>query len=340
VKILAIGATGFIGRHVVEVLLGWGHAVAILHRGETSPALPNRADHILAHRDRLSDVSGQLQRFGPDVVFDMILFTERQAHDLVSSVRGVARRLVVVSSADVYRNYDGFRLKSTAAPDPGPLDEDAPLRETRYPYRGSGLSFEHADEYDKILVEQVVLGQPELPATVLRLPAVYGPGDKGYRLRPYLRRMDDGRLAILLAHEQAGWRWTRGYVADVAAAIVLAVTDSRAAGRTYNVGQDRTPSEREWVEQIGVAAGWHGEVVTLPADELPSHLRQPRDWRYDLHTSSARIRKELGYAEPTPSQDMWNRTLAWERSRLDETDRPDYAAEDTVLNARRRAETV
>src|SRR5262249_60182889 len=126
--------------------------------------------------------------------------------------------------------YEGFPLHPTAPPDPGPLDEDAPLRDMRYPYRGHGLSFEHADDYDKIPVEQVVMGQPDLAATVLRLPAVYGPGDKGHRLRPYVQRIADGRPAILLGDEQARWRWTRGYVENVAAAITLAITDRRAAG--------------------------------------------------------------------------------------------------------------
>jgi nucleoside-diphosphate-sugar epimerase len=331
-RILAIGATGFIGRHVVDVLLRSGHSVAILHRGETNATLPDEVQHIFGHRDRLSDVVEDFRRFGPDVVLDMILFTERQAHEVVNALRGMSDRLVVVSSADVYRNYDGFRLKPTAQPDPAPLDENAPLRETLYPYRGHGLSFEHADDYDKILVEQVVLDQPDLPATVLRLPAVYGPGDKGYRLRPYVQRMADGRPAILLADEQARWRWTRGYVGNVAAAIALAVTDSRAAGRIYNVGENPTPTEREWVERIGGAAGWHGKVVTVPSDQLPTNLRQPLDWRYDLHTSTIRIKRELGYAEPISPQDVWERTLAWERSHLHEVDRPDYAAEDDVLN--------
>jgi len=333
-NILAIGATGFIGRHVVDQLVRSGHVVTILHRGETNPVLPDRVEQIFGHRDRLSDVVKDFRRFGPDVVLDMILFTERQAHELVNALRGMADRLVVVSSADVYRNYDGFRLKPTAQPDPAPLDEDAPLRETRYPYRGYGLSFEHADDYDKILVEHVVLDQPDLPATVLRLPAVYGPGDKGYRLRPYLQRMADGRPAILLADEQARWRWTRGYVGNVAAAIALALTNGRARGGIYNVGDNPTPTEHEWVERIGAAAGWHGRVVTVPSDELPTHLRQPLDWRYDLHTSTVRIRRERGYAEPVSSQDAWERTFAWERSHLHEVDRPDYTAEDAVLNTR------
>jgi uncharacterized protein YbjT (DUF2867 family) len=35
-RVLAIGATGFIGPHVVRRLLRRGHDVAVLHRGRTS----------------------------------------------------------------------------------------------------------------------------------------------------------------------------------------------------------------------------------------------------------------------------------------------------------------
>jgi nucleoside-diphosphate-sugar epimerase len=42
------------------------------------------------------------------------------------------------------------------------------------------------------------MGTAGLPGTVLRLPTVYGPGDYQHRLFEYLKRMDDGRPAILL----------------------------------------------------------------------------------------------------------------------------------------------
>jgi nucleoside-diphosphate-sugar epimerase len=146
--------------------------------------------------------------------------------------------------------------------------------------------------------------------------------------------MFDGRPAILLADGQARWRWTRAYVENVAAAIVVAVTDGRAAGGIYNAGDDRTPTEKEWVEQLGAAAGWRGKVVIVPPDELPVHLRQPVDWRYDLHTSTVRIRRELGYEESVSAEEAVERTIAWERMHRHEADRPDYQAEDVVLNSR------
>ena len=74
------------------------------------------------------------------------------------------------------------------------------------------------------------MGTAGLPGTVLRLPTVYGPGDYQHRLFEYLKRMDDGRPAIPLGEGVASWRWTHGYVEDVALAVVLAVTTSGPHG--------------------------------------------------------------------------------------------------------------
>jgi nucleoside-diphosphate-sugar epimerase len=333
-KVLAIGATGFIGRQVIPLLVEQGIELAVFHRGETSADLPAGVLRLCGNRNRLDHAKAELERFAPDVVLDAILYTEQQAREVVEAFRGNTGRLVAVSSADVYRNYDGLRGKSTAQPDPVPLAEDAPLRDTRYPYRGSGLTFEHADDYEKVLVEQVLLAESDFPVTVLRLPAVYGPGDAQHRLRPYLRRMVDGRAAILLHEEQATWRWTRGYVGNVAAAIALAVADRGAVHRVFNVGDEPTLSERGWVERIGAAVGWAGRIVGVSASELPQHLKQPFDWRYELWTDTSRIRKELGYVEPIPLDVALERTVEWERSTLDGIEPLDYAEENAVLRSK------
>jgi len=333
-KVLAIGATGFIGRHVVPLLVGQGIEVAVLHRDETGADLPAGVRRIRGNRNRLDHAKAELERFAPDVVLDAILYTEQQAREVVEAFRGNTGRLVALSSADVYRNYDGFRGKSTAQPDPVPLAEDAPLRDTRYPYRDSGLTFEHADDYEKVLVEQVLLAESGLSVTVLRLPAVYGPGDAQHRLRPYLQRMLDGRAGILLHEEQAAWRWTRGYVGNVAAAIALAVADPRTVRRVFNVGDEPALSERKWVERIGAAVGWRGGVVAVSASELPKHLKQPFDWRYELWTDTSSIREELGYVELIPLDAALERTVEWERSTLDGIEPLNYAEEDAVLQSK------
>jgi nucleoside-diphosphate-sugar epimerase len=57
-RVLAIGATGFIGPHVVRRLLRRGHDVAVLHRGRTSAGLPDGVQHVRGDRSALGDVAG------------------------------------------------------------------------------------------------------------------------------------------------------------------------------------------------------------------------------------------------------------------------------------------
>jgi len=310
-KVLGIGATGFIGLRVVSRLIEQGHDVAVLHRGKTAAKLPDGVRRIVGNRDRLRGSLTALESFAPDVVLDAILYTEHQARELVETCRGKTSRIVALSSADVYRNYDGLRGAPTHAPDPVPLAEDAPCRGSRYPYRDADLEFEYAHDYEKILVEQVLLTDAGITSTVLRLPAVYGPADRQHRLLPYLRQMDN-RQNLYLEHTQATWRWTRGFVVNVADAIALAVTDPRSAGRVYNVGEEPALTERQWVERIGAAAGWKGEVVVLPEGRVAD--QESLDWRYSLWTDTTRIRRELGYAERVSLPEALERSVEWERS--------------------------
>jgi nucleoside-diphosphate-sugar epimerase len=316
VKVLAIGATGFVGSHVVRMLAEGGHDVTILHRGKT-PSIPTEhVRQIHGHRDALAERRDEIGRLAPDVVLDMIAFTGPQAAALVDVCRGSAGRLVVISSADVYRNYEGLLGKASTAPDATPLSEEGPLRGGRYPFRGLGLSFPHAEDYDKILVEENVVGQRDLPATILRLPAIYGPGDRQHRLRDYLRQMNGGHTTITLGEQQSRWRWTRGYVENVAAAVALAVTNAAASGRVYNVGDERGTSEREWLEQVGKAAGWTGAIELVPDDDLTEDVRDT-DWRYHLEVDTRRIRDELGYTEIVARDSGLKRSVDWERATVE-----------------------
>ncbi|BAZ02695.1 putative NAD-dependent epimerase/dehydratase [Tolypothrix tenuis PCC 7101] len=318
-KILAIGATGFVGSHVTHQLMVQGHQVALFHRGSTTTSELNSLTHFYGRRNQLPNFKAQFEQFSPDVVLDIIPFTEAQAQDVVQVFSNCTQRLVAISSGDVYRNYEGLQGQESHPPDPVPLTEDAPLRETRYPYRDlEALDFEFKQDYDKILVEQMLMEHPELPATILRLPAMYGPGERQHRFLPYLRQMFD-QQPILLEEEQAHWRFSHGYVENIAAAITLAVTDDRAAGRIYNLGEASTPTLRERIQALGNLVNWHGEIVTLPRDQLPSHLQMNLQWQYHLATDTTRFQEELGYVEAMTKEEALRQTIAWELENLTAT---------------------
>jgi nucleoside-diphosphate-sugar epimerase len=336
-RFLILGGTRFIGPWIVRRLVEQGHSVAVFHRGQSQADLPQSVQHVLGDRKNLPDFAADFHRFAPQVAIDTRAFTEADTAGAVQAFRGLARRLVVLSSMDVYRAYDRLRRVETGPPDPTPATEDAPLRQTRYPYRSHAKGPEDfAFHYEKLLVEETVCGQPDLPATILRLPCVYGPGDYQHRTFEYLKRMDDGRLFILLDEQRAAWRWSRGYVENVAAAIVQAAVDDRATGKIYNIGEAQAVTEAEWVRRIGRAAGWLGEVRLAPKDRLPLHLRQPLDWRHDMVGDTSHFRRELGYREPVSLEEGLARTVAWERAHPPDPLDPmrfDYAAEDAILSS-------
>jgi len=330
-RILILGGTHFIGPAVVRRLYDQGHDISVFHRGETEAGLPSRVSHLHGDRQRLADYADAFLRLVPDVVVDMAAFTEQDAQTATSVFRGLTRRMVVLSSQDVYRAYGRFHRSEPVLPEPVPYNEDAPLRERLYPYRGTGRGL---DDYEKILVERAAMSSPLLPATVLRLPMVYGERDEQRRIFLELRRMDDGRPAILLEETFARWRWSRAYVENVAHAVALAATDERAAGRVYNIGEVEALSYADWLRAIGRAAGWTGEVVVVPDGRLPSRLRPPDgDYHQHLVADTTRIRDELGYVEPVPRDEALRRTIVWERAHRLDTNLNlfDYAAEDAVL---------
>jgi nucleoside-diphosphate-sugar epimerase len=174
----------------------------------------------------------------------------------------------------------------------------------------------------------------ELPGTVLRLPMVYGPGDRLRRFCSVVKRIVDGRQHIIFPEALAAWRSPRGYVENVAAAIALAATDNRAARRIYNVCEEPSFSELEWVRKIASEMRWEGEFVILPVERTPRHLLKPGNAAQHWTASSARIRRELGYEEAVAIEEAIRRTIRWER---ENPPAPaflaqfDYAAEDAAV---------
>ncbi|MDI9636282.1 hypothetical protein QM565_11010 [Geitlerinema splendidum] len=64
---------------------------------------------------------------------------------------------------------------------------------------------------------------------------------------------------------------------------------------------------------------WHGEIITLPKDQLPSHLQMNLQWQYHLAIDTTRLREELGYVEPIPEAEALRQTITWEQENLNAT---------------------
>jgi nucleoside-diphosphate-sugar epimerase len=215
----------------------------------------------------------------------MIPVGEQDTQLAVDVFGGKAQRLVALSSGDVYRAYGRFIGLEGDAIEDNPLTGSSPLRSILYPYRKEARSPEDwLYSYEKILVERVVLANSKLTGVVLRLPKVYGPGgnDDFATVYPFRRWPD--------------WRWTHGYVENVARAIVLTALHPSVNG-VYNVGEQYTPTVAERLTHLPPSSNLEPSSITANFDQ-------------NIVYDTTRIRVELGYSEPVSYEEGLRRTLA------------------------------
>jgi 2'-hydroxyisoflavone reductase len=102
-KLLILGGTRFLGRHVAEQALARGHQLTLLHRGQSGPALFPQAEHRLADRD--GDLAA-LARGEWDAVIDTSAYFPRQVRALAACLAGRVGHYQLVSSVSVYAGFD------------------------------------------------------------------------------------------------------------------------------------------------------------------------------------------------------------------------------------------
>ena len=338
-KILVIGGSGFMGPFIVRELVREGHEVTVFHRGNAKPNFPDGVQVIRGDRNALQKHRDEFKRAAFDAVIDVVLSSENQARGLLEAFAGITRRIVALSSQDVYRAYGVLLGLDEGPPQELPLTEDSELR-TRPPYSREHLQMMQAvfswldEDYDKVRVERILRASSQIPVTILRLPMVYGPSDPLHRLYPLIKRVDDGRSTILLEERIANLHSPRGYVEDVTHAVVLATLSAKAPGRTYNVVESEAFTEREWMTKVVNETGGTAQIRVLPTEKIPAHLRFPiKNHHQDWMVSSARIREELGYRETMSREEALRRTIEWERANPPAAPMAafDYAAEDAAL---------
>jgi hypothetical protein len=130
-----------------------GDEVLVIHRGVTEPRDWVPCRHLHIDRRQIGLAADQVRAFTPDAVVDTLAMTRTDAEGVLPYLPEAP--LVLLSSMDVYRAYE--LALSGQAGIPVPLEEDSPLREGRYPHRGTDPGLEGYDldmhHYDKLDVE-------------------------------------------------------------------------------------------------------------------------------------------------------------------------------------------
>ncbi|UWX64257.1 NAD-dependent epimerase/dehydratase family protein [Deinococcus rubellus] len=170
-KLLILGGTQFIGKHLTQAALLAGYQVTVFNRGRSPDDLPQQVERLRGDRDQgvagLSALMGQHW----DACFDVSGYTPRQVRASAGALQGRVGRYVYVSSRAVYAEPCGLPI-TEASPLQAPAAEDITQidGETYGPL--------------KVACEEIVQGLYADACTVLRPQIVVGPHDPTRRY-PY-----------------------------------------------------------------------------------------------------------------------------------------------------------
>ncbi len=326
-RVLVVGGTLFIGRHLVQRLLERGDDVTILHRGRRNP-FQGRVREVHCDRNDTASIVRVLQEGEYEYVFDNVYdwqrgTTGKQVKAAAEACGPALQRYVFVSSCAAYG--DGLDLA-----------EDAPLAGPRHP---DSYCRNKADSERSLLALYAEAG---IPTTTLRPPFIYGPHNPFYREAFFWDRLVAGR-PILIPDDGSRLMQFVG-VSDFAGAALLAAGTKAAAGRAYNIAHREPVRQDELVALLGAAAGIEPELRRVSRKTIlglggqvfdpPFYFGQYFDMP-SITMNITRAQTELGFEPSTILEglrDAWN----WYR-RLSPEERvqPDFSFDDRVMAATR-----
>jgi 2'-hydroxyisoflavone reductase len=184
VRILILGGTRFVGRHIVDAALERGHEPTLFHRGVSNARIYPELEHI--HGDRNTDV-GTLRSRGWDAVIDTSGYTPGPVAAAADAVAG-AEHYTFISTISVYREPIA----------PG-TDEDSPLAVLP---PGSDAGEVTGPTYGplKVLCEREVHSRFGDRALLVRAGLIVGPLDPTGRLPYWVHRVGQGGDVLAPGH--------------------------------------------------------------------------------------------------------------------------------------------
>jgi 2'-hydroxyisoflavone reductase len=175
VKLLVLGGTRFLGRHLVEAALARGHEPTLFNRGRTAPELFANVEQLRGERD--GDLVA-LRGRSWDAVVDTCGYLPRVVRRSAEALRDSVARYLFVSSISVYADASvaGQDEQSPRATLPRPDCEDVP---NHY----GALKAACEDEVQRLFGGRAILIRPGL---------IVGPFDPSGRFTYWVQRVARG----------------------------------------------------------------------------------------------------------------------------------------------------
>ena len=242
-KVLVTGATGFLGRRTVEMLIDQGFAVRALVRTPSKAGTLAQLGAEIAQGDVTDPESLKPAFQGIDYVIHAAADTsgtEQGARQV--TIRGTrnilvlcasrqVKKLVYISSCSVYGSAD---YKEGQV-----VDENSPLE--RFPERRGIYSWAKL-EAEKIVLDY--MNQDKVPAVCLRPGTIYGPG--GENFSPMLGFSWKNKIFVVI--HKKGFTLPLVYVDNLIQAIIAALIQDKSTGQVYNVVDSQQIGKIEYMD--------------------------------------------------------------------------------------------
>ncbi|MFD1019280.1 SDR family oxidoreductase [Thalassobacillus hwangdonensis] len=248
-KVLILGGTVFVGRHIVEQALERGHEVTLFNRGKTNNDLFPEVEKLIGDRDdKLKSLEGRQW----DVVIDTTGYVPRIVEQSAKLLKDHVKKYVFVSTISVYKDYKEKYLSEDY-----PKGEwDATTEEVTGGTYGP-MKF----ECERRLQEILSPGQ----LTVVRPGLIVGPNDPTDRFSYWVDRynrggeilvpdLQDQPIQVIDVRDLASW--------------MIALAESGETG-TYNAtGYDESPSWNDFLESLKKASSSNVTEVKVDPEKL------------------------------------------------------------------------
>lgn len=302
-RLLILGGTRFMGRHLATLAVETGYEVTLFHRGTTNPDAVPGAEHVLGDRDGGLDA---LRGRTWTAAVDMCGYYPRLVRDAASLLADAVEHYTFISSISAYA--------SAREPD---QDESAPLGVLSDP------EVEEITEttYGPLKAACERAAEAAMPGRVLviRPGLIVGPFDPTDRFTYWVERTARG--GEVLVPEPAD-RPVQVIDARDLAAWTLRMVERRALGAYNATGPAEPHTMREVVETGRAVAGsdarftWVSETFLVerkvgPWMELPLWIPGGDDAGLMRMNVAKALAAEL---RPRPLADTMRDTLAWART--------------------------
>jgi 2'-hydroxyisoflavone reductase len=304
-KILIIGGTKFLGRHLVDAARAAGHEVTLFNRGKTNPALFPDVETITGDREQDMDrLSGREW----DAVIDVAGYLPRIVRLSAEALKDSVRRYVFISSISVYA--DNRKVGIDESYPVGKLQDESVEEITGETYGPL-----------KALAEKAVQDLYGDRALIVRPGLIVGPYDPTDRFTYWPMRVKRGGDMITPDRPQTPIQIID--VRDLSEFIIKLIEDN--ASGVYNAtGPDYELMMGEFLDACNRVAGSVAAFHWASAEFLAEHGVQPWSdmpvWIPDTEEDAGFSRIDVSRAIDAgltfrPLEDTIRDTIAWAETR-------------------------